>query len=397
MNDAGGVAQATPPLIFLVAGEPSGDLLGARLMAALKTETGGRVRFAGVGGARMAEEGLRSLFPIRELAVMGIVEVLPHALNIYRRIRQTAAAAEAARPAALVTIDSPSFTLEVSQRLKGRGIPLIHYVAPSVWAWKAWRAKHIAGFLDHLLALLPFEPPYFERHGLATTFVGHPAIEMGNVAVDPARFRARHGIAPAAPLLTVLPGSRKSEVKRLAPVFGATLGLLASRHEGLRAIVPTVETVAELVEAATRSWPVPALVLRDPAEKYQAFAASTAALAASGTVAVELAVAGLPAVIGYRLNWLSGALARRLVKAKYVSLVNLVLDRPLQAELLLGACTPERLAAALEVLLDDADARAAHVAGCREAVARLSAGDETPSRRAARVVLQLAAAQGVRK
>jgi lipid-A-disaccharide synthase len=390
VSAAGGAPPGTAPLIFLVAGEPSGDLLGARLMAALKAETGGRVRFAGVGGERMAAEGLASLFPIRELAVMGAVEVLPHAFNIYRRIRQTVAAAAAARPAALVTIDSPSFTLEVSQRLKGRGFPLIHYVAPSVWAWKAWRAKHIARFLDHLLALLPFEPPLFEVHGLATTFVGHPAIEMGQVAVDPAGFRARHGIAPEAPLLTVLPGSRRGEVARLAPVFGATLGLLAQRHAGLRAVVPTVETVAERVEAAARDWPVPTLVLRDQAEKYHAFAASDAALAASGTVAVELAVAGLPAVIGYRFNWLSAALARRLVKTKYVSLVNVVLDRPLQAELLLDECTPKRLAEAIDVLLDDPAARETHLAGCREAVARLSAGDGTPSRRAARVILAAA-------
>lgn len=390
MSGAGETADPTAPLIYLVAGEPSGDLLGARLMAALKAETGGRLRFAGIGGERMAAEGLASLFPIRELAVMGAVEVLPHALNIYRRIRQTVAAAAAARPAALVTIDSPSFSLEVSQRLKGRGFPLIHYVAPSVWAWKAWRAKHIARFLDHLLALLPFEPPYFEVHGLKTTFVGHPAIEMGQVATDPAGFRARHGIAADVPVITVLPGSRRGEVSRLAPIFGAAIGLLAARHPGLRAVVPTVETVAEFVAAAVRDWPVPTVVLRDPAEKYQAFAASDAALAASGTVAVELAVAGLPAVIGYRFNWLSAALARRLVKTKYVSIVNVVLDRPLQAELLLDACTPERLAGAIEVLLDDPAAREAHLAGCREAVARLSAGDGTPSRRAARVILDLA-------
>jgi lipid-A-disaccharide synthase len=390
VSPQGGAPETATPLIFLVAGEPSGDQLGARLMAALKVETGGRVRFAGVGGERMAAEGLTSLFPIQELAVMGLIEVLPHAFNIYRRIRQTVAAAAAARPAALVTIDSPSFTLEVSQRLKGRGFPLIHYVAPSVWAWKSWRAKHIAGFLDHLLVLLPFEPPYFEKHGLKTTFVGHPAVEMARVSADPAAFRARHFIPAQAPLLTVLPGSRRGEVKRLAPVFGATLGLLAERHIGLRAVVPTVETVADQVEAAVRDWPVPTDVLHGPAEKYQAFAASDAALAASGTVAVELAVAGLPAVIGYRLNWLSGALARRLVKAKYVSLVNLVLDRPLQAELLLGDCTPRRLAAALEPLLDDPATRAAHIAGCREAVARLSAGDESPSRRAAQVILSAA-------
>jgi lipid-A-disaccharide synthase len=178
-------------------------------------------------------------------------------------------------------------------------------------------------------------------------------------------------------------------------VFGAALGRLAERHIGLRAVVPTVETVADRVEAAVHAWPVPAEVLHDPAEKYHAFAAADAALAASGTVAVELAVAGLPAVIGYRLNWLSGALARRLVRTKYVSLVNLVLDRPLQAELLLGDCTPRRLAAAIEPLLDDPALRSAHIAGCREAVARLSAGDETPSRRAARAIL--AAAEGARK
>jgi lipid-A-disaccharide synthase len=390
----GGAPGTAAPLIFLVAGEPSGDQLGARLMAALRAETGGRARFAGVGGERMAAEGLTSLFPIQELAVMGLIEVLPHAFNIYRRIRQTVNAAAAARPAALVTIDSPSFTLEVSQRLKGRGFPLIHYVAPSVWAWKSWRAKHIAGFLDHLLALLPFEPPYFEKHGLKTTFVGHPAIEMARVPTDPVAFRARHFIPAQAPLLTVLPGSRRGEVERLAPVFGAALGRLVERHTGLRAVVPTVETVGDRVESAVRAWPVPTEVLHDPAEKYHAFAASDAALAASGTVAVELAVADLPAVIGYRLNWLSGALARRLVKTKYVSLVNLVLDRPLQAELLLGDCTPRRLAAALERLLDDPALHAAQIAGCREAVARLSAGDETPSRRAARAILS--AAEGAR-
>jgi lipid-A-disaccharide synthase len=393
VSAAGEGAEATP-LIFLVAGEPSGDLLGARLMAALKAETGGRVRFAGVGGERMAAEGLDSLFPIRELAVMGIVEVVPHALNIYRRIRQTVAAALAARPAALVTIDSPSFTLEVSQRLRGRGFPLIHYVAPSVWAWKAWRAKHIARFLDHLLALLPFEPPYFEAHGLATTFIGHPAVEMAEVQTDRDGFRARHAIDPAAPLLTVLPGSRRGEVARLAPVFGAALGVLAARHAGLRAVVPTVEMVAEAVEAAVRAWPVPTVVLRDPADKYQAFGASDAALAASGTVAVELAVAGLPAVIGYRVSRLSAALARRLLKIKYVSIVNLVLDRPLQVELLQDECTAERLADAVDRLLDDPAAREAHLAGCREAVARLRPGGESPSRRAARVILTAATKGG---
>jgi lipid-A-disaccharide synthase len=172
----GGAGQG--PLIFLIAGEPSGDQLGAALMSALRQETGGAARFAGLGGTRMAEQGLQSLFPTEELAIMGIVEVLPRALAVYRRIRETVAAVRSIKPDALVTIDSPSFSLEVSQRLKGEGFPLIHYVAPSVWAWKPWRARQMAGYLDHLLALLPFEPPYFERHGLPTTFVGHPAVEV---------------------------------------------------------------------------------------------------------------------------------------------------------------------------------------------------------------------------
>lgn len=382
-----GPAGADGPLIFLVAGEPSGDQLGARLMTALKAEAGGAVRFAGVGGTQMAAAGLESLFDIDELAVMGLIEVLPKIPLVYRRVRQTAAAARDCKPDALVTIDSPSFSLEVSQRLKGQGFPLIHYVAPSVWAWKAWRARQMAGYLDHLLALLPFEPPYFEAHGLATTVVGHPAVEAASVATDPAAFRERHDIPPAAPLVCVLPGSRRGEVRHMEPVFAAALRLLKARFSGLQAVTPTVATVADMVEAAVRAWPVPALVLRDPAEKYQAYAAATAAMATSGTVAVELAVAGLPAVIGYRAGPVTAALARRLVKVRYASLINLVLEREAQPELLQEACTPERVAEEVGRLIADADARAAQLAACRDAIAALGHGGTAPSSKAARAIL----------
>lgn len=386
MTDGGGQG----PLIYLIAGEPSGDLLGARLMAALKAATGGQIRFTGIGGELMAAEGLQSLFPIGELAIMGLVEVLPHIRNIRRRLGQTVAAVEAARPDALVTIDAPGFTLRVSRRLKGRGIPLIHYVAPSVWAWKPWRARQVAQYLDHLIALLPFEPSYFEKHGLATTFAGHPAVEAATLSPqEGTAFRRTQEIPQEAPLLCVLPGSRRAEVARMAPVFGQTLALMSGRRPELHAVVPTVSAVEDMVRQAVRSWPVPTRVIVDADAKYRAFAASDLALATSGTVAVELAVAGLPAVIAYRVNPLSAFIARRLIKVEYVSLPNLVLDRELQPELLQERCQPQNLAETLERLLDDPAARQRQLDGCASVARQLGLGGPAPSRRAAEAVLSV--------
>ena len=381
------------PLVYLIAGEPSGDLLGARLMAALKTETGGRVRFAGLGGPLMQAEGLTSLFDTAELAVMGIVEVVGEIPRILRRIRQTVAAAIAARPDVFVSIDSPSFSLEVAKKLKGRGFPLVHYVAPSVWAWKAWRAKHIAGFLDHLMTLLPFEPAFFERHGLAATFVGHPAVEAAARPTDPAGLRARLDLAPDQPLLAVLPGSRRSEVKRLAPVFGATLALLRRDHPGLAAVVPTVPNVAAQVREAVAAWPVPASIVEGQQAKYDAFAASRAAIAASGTVGLELAVAGLPAVMAYKVSGLSAAIARRALKIRWVSIASLVLDRLVQPECIQENCTPAGIAGALAPLLAETPERRRVIEEGRAAARLLGQDGEPPSLRAARVVLSLIAAR----
>lgn len=377
------------PLVFLIAGEPSGDLLGARLMAALKDETGGRIRFAGLGGPLMQAQGLESLFDVRELAIMGLVEVIGHIPRILRRIRETAAAAKLLRPDIVVTIDSPSFSLEVSQKLKGEGIPLVHYVAPSVWAWKAWRAKHVAGFLDHLLTLLPFEPPYFEKHGLATTFVGHPAVEAAAIPTDPAAFRQQLGLTPEQPLLVVLPGSRKGEVRRLSGIFGETLGLLRQRYPDLAAVVPTVPNVAAQVRAAVAAWPVPAKVVEGERAKYEAFAAGRAAIAASGTVGIELAVAGLPAVMAYKVSPLSAFLARRLLKIRWVSIASLVLDRLVQPECLQENCRPDAIAAAVLPLMEESAERARVVAEGRLAAERLGQDGESPSRKAARLVLGL--------
>ena len=377
------------PLVFLIAGEPSGDVLGGRLMAALSRSTGGRVQFAGVGGPQMESHGLVSLFPMGDLSVMGVAEVLPRLPRLLRRLHQTVAAAKSSRPAAVVTIDSPDFNFRVARRLKGNGFPLIHYVAPTVWAWRPGRARTIATFLDHVLVLLPFEPPYFEAEGLDSTFVGHPVVESGADAGDGAAFRRRYGIDPQVPLICFLPGSRGSEVGPLMPIFGETLARLRTGRPDLRAVIATVATVSNHVTVAARDWPAPPLIVSDTAEKFDAFAAADAALAASGTVALELAMADTPAVIAYKLNPLSAFLARRMIRIRHVNLVNIILDRPTVPELLQNDCRAERLAAAVDHLLGDVEARTQQAAAGREALGRLGLGGPPTGDRAARVVLDV--------
>jgi lipid-A-disaccharide synthase len=379
--------------IFLLAGEASGDLLGARLMAALKRKTGNTVRFVGVGGPEMAREGLASLFPFTDLANFGLAEVLPRVPLLLRRMREVAAAARAARPDAMVTIDVPSFAAGVWRRLQNAGIPLIHYVAPTVWAWRPGRAKTLGRYLDHLMVLLPFEPPYFERVGLACSFVGHPVVESG---LDPDRaagriFRVRHGIRDDVPVLLLLPGSRRGEVRRLLPPFAAALAKLHARYPTMVTVVPTVSEVADTVAEAAAAWPGRSIVVRDIAQKAGAFAASDVALAASGTVVLELALAQVPQVAAYRLSAASWAVAKRMVRVKYVTLVNLLLDRLAVPELLQDNCRGDLLAAEVARLLDDGAAREDQLAAGREALPKLRIGDLPPSERAADVVLEIAA------
>lgn len=383
------MSDGEPPLIYVIAGEPSGDLIGAKIIAGLREAAQGHVRFAGIGGERMAEQGLSSLVPISDLAVMGLLEVLPHARKILARIKQTVTDIQVRRPAIVVTIDSSGFNWRVARRLREAGdrTKLVHVVAPMVWAWRAHRAAEIARWYDRLLVLLPFEPPYFEKVGLATTFIGHPVVESGADRGDGVAFRARHNIAAEALLLTVLPGSRGGEVKRLLPIFGAAIAILRQRYPGLRIVVPTLSHVAARVRAA--KWPIVPIVVETEAEKYAAFAASNAALAASGTVALELAMAHVPSVVTYRINPLTHAVARRMVKVKYANLVNLLLDRPAVPELIQADCTPERLAAAVVPLLEDATARAAQIAAYDAALSMLGRGGEPPSWRAAQEILAM--------
>jgi lipid-A-disaccharide synthase len=375
------------PSIFIVAGEPSGDALGGRLMAALSEMTQGGVRFAGVGGEAMRAQGLESLFPMDELSVMGLAEILPHLPRLLRRIRQTAAAVNDVRPRALITIDSPDFTRRVARRVRDRTTPRIHYVAPTVWAWRPGRAKGFARDFSHLLALLPFEPPWFERAGLPCTFTGHPVIESGAGSGNGEGFRTRHRIPHDAPLICVLPGSRRGEVARLAGDFGNALEMFWRRSPEMRVVVPTVPGVAAMVEHHAAGWPGVPLVISGQEEKYHAMAGSNAALAASGTVALELALARVPTVIAYRVAPLTHFIVRRMLSQHYGNLINIIEDREIVPELIQGDCRPERLAQELERLLGPAGP--AQVEASQPALRRLGLGGERPSRRAAQAILDI--------
>jgi lipid-A-disaccharide synthase len=389
------VSEIRAPFIFFVTGEPSGDALGGPLIAALRQRAGGGLRVAGIGGERMQEEGLESLVPLADLAVAGVAEVLPRAPVILRRVRQTVAAIRTLRPDAVVTIDSSGFCWRIAHRLRSSGetLPIIHYVAPMVWAWRAGRARRMARWYDHLMTLLPFEPPYFEKVGLACCYVGHPVLESGADCGDGSRFRSTHGLAEEDLLIAVLPGSRRAEVARLLPIFGAALTRLENLVGPYRVVVPTVGTVAATVAEAVRRWPGSPIVVRRPSEKYDAFAASSAALAASGSVALELAMAQLPMVVGYRLNPVTERFLGQVLKVRQVNLVNLLLGKPLVCELLGPNCTPERLAGAVAELTRDERVRAAHRQGYDEAMRRLETGGVAPSLRAADQILEIVAAR----
>ena len=377
------------PLIFLIAGEPSGDLIASRLMTALKRRTDDGVRFAGIGGPLMAEQGLESLFPYGELSLMGVLEIVPHVPRMLRRIRATARTARRLRPAAFVSVDVPEFALRVARRLKGAGFPLVHYVAPTVWAYRPGRAAKIARYLDHVLCLFPFEPPYFEAEGLDASFVGHPLVEEPIADADGLGFRNRHGIAPAQPVIAVLPGSRTSELRRHEPVFREVVRTLGRRIEGLRILVPTLPQNRVTVAAQTATWGAPVTVIEGKAEKYAAFAASDVALTASGMATLELALAGVPMIVCYRANPITAAIAWRIVKVPHVAMPNIIAERRAAPEFLQQDCTPQRLVPALEQLLQDADRQRDQTESFREIAVRLGRGGPPPSERAAEVVLNL--------
>lgn len=370
-------------LLYLVAGEASGDILGARLMAALAARRPG-IRFAGIGGPRMQAQGLASLFPMEELSLMGLAEVLPSLARLVRRMGETEADIATKQPAALVTIDAPSFTLRLAGRVRPRGVRVIHYVAPQVWAWRPWRVRRIARVVDRLLCLLPFEPAFFAGAGIDARFVGHPILE-GAVAGDGAAFRARHGLADDHPVLAVMPGSRGGELARHLPIFGEAIARL---RRDVPALAPVALSLPRHEARIAAAWPEVPLVTAD-AGKRDALAAASAALVKSGTSSLEVALAGVPQVVAYRVNPLTAAIVRRIVKVRHASLVNILASAPAIPELLQENCTGERLAAALLPLLTSPEAAAAQHRAYAEARAALSApGGLAPSEAAAEAVLE---------
>lgn len=371
--------------LFLIAGEPSGDRLGAALMAGLKTILP-EVTFDGVGGPLMQAEGLDSLFPMEELSVMGIAEVLPKYRHLKRRIAQTAQAVLADDPAALITIDSPDFNLRVARIVKDARPELktVHYVAPSVWAWRPKRAEKMAKVIDHVLALLPFEPPYMTRAGMTCDFVGHPVVS--ETRATEAEARAFRGNLGADPLILALPGSRRGEVTRLAPVIGETLGLIKQRYPEAGVLLPTVRGVADLVRELSADWPIRPQIIEDPAGKKIAFRAADVAIAASGTVSLELAANRVPMVVAYDMNPISMWLMRRMALIDTVTLVNLVSETRTVPDFLGKDCRADLIAPALISLLDETEARAAQDHAMEVTMQRLGEGDTPPGLRAAESV-----------
>jgi lipid-A-disaccharide synthase len=392
--------------LFLIAGELSGDALGGALIAGLRQLVGDDLVIEGIGGPAMAAEGLASRFPMDELSVMGVAEVLPRLPNLLRRIRETGDAVAASAPDALVSIDSPDFALRVARRARKLrpGLKVIHYVAPSVWAWRPGRAAKMAEVVDHVLALLPFEPPYMEAAGMTCDFVGHPiAAERQATAEEVAALRAELAIGPGQPVLALLPGSRRGEVTRLGPVFADVARRLRARRPDLAVIVPAAAPVVGLLDEALkaddagwphvmdpRHFPAPVWEMR----KRAAFAAADVALAASGTVSLELAAAGTPMVIAYDANALTAWIAKRMVRIDTATLVNLVTDTRTIPEFLFERCEPGLVTPAVERLFDDPAAVAEQEAAADAAMVLLGRGGEPPGLRAARSVLK---AIGVRR
>ncbi len=387
------------PHIFILAGESSGDRLGAAMMRRLREETNGSVRFSGVGGEAMMAEGLEPVFKMQDIAVMGLVEIVPHLRRIRERLKQATDAIVEKRPDALVTIDAQVFSGLLAKRVK-RLVPevaLIHYVAPTVWAWKPWRARKLAGYLDRVLALFPFEPPYFEEEGLHCDFVGHPVVER--VANLPPRagadLREDLGIAPNANVVLVAPGSRRSEISRLGKPFGDAVTRLVEHDPGVEIILPVAGAVAEEVRAMAQVWPAKTHIL-DPRgldfetaeqRKFAAFAAANFALAASGTVTLELAAFRVPMIVGYRMPKLNEFILRRVMTVDTGTLVNIITGTKIVPEYWQDDCSGTQLAKGLRSLIENGKARDDQVAGFDRAFEALGESDDAPSKRAAQSVI----------
>jgi lipid-A-disaccharide synthase len=346
-----------PFRLFVVAGETSGDILAARFVVRLRQMLAPRpVELIGVGGDGLARLGLDSLVPMRDLALMGFAEVLPKVRLLMRHLRTVEQAARLADADLLLTVDTPGFALRLLKRLKDLKVRKVHYVAPQAWAWNQGRARKLPALVDHVLYILPFEPAFFAKFGVQGTFVGHPVVEEADHAPDGEAWRAANAVPASRRLICLLPGSRHSEVRRHLPVLREALRDLAVDHPDLGVVLPTVPIVEAVVRAEVADWPVPVTVVTERANRFDLFAACDLAIAASGTVTLELALAGCPTIVIYRTSALSAWLTRRVITVRYVSLVNLVAGAPVLPELLQEDCSPPVIVQTIKELWEDGEA-----------------------------------------
>ncbi|MEA2842033.1 MAG: lipid-A-disaccharide synthase [Methylobacteriaceae bacterium] len=376
--------------VFLIAGEPSGDALGADLMRAL-TKRAGAMRFAGVGGPAMEAQGLKSLLPLSEIAVMGILPVLRRLPYLIASIRMVARAVIAARPDVLVIIDSPDFTHRVARRVRGArpDLPIVNYVGPSVWAWRPGRARRMRAYLDHVLALLPFEPAAYARlGGPACTYVSHPLVgQIAALRPSAEDLRLQDAMSPT---VLVMPGSREAEIRRLMPVFGSAVALL-SETARLDVLLPTLPHLEPLVRSEAQKWLIKPRIVTDTREKFAAMKRGRAALIASGTATLELALAGVPMVVAYRVSLIEEIVARLMIKVPDLALPNLILGRTIVPEFLQRNCTPTRLVAGLRPLLYGGVERDAQLAAFRELDSLMKADRQgSPGQMAADIIGRIA-------
>lgn len=380
--------QPTPIKIFFLAVEESGDQLGAALMRALRHRLGDGVRFSGVGGRKMQGEGLASLHSTDDFSIVGVSAIPARLPRLWRHYRATMQAVRTERPDMLIVIDSPGYSLRVARavRRQNPGIKIVDYVSPSVWAWAPSRARSMQRYIDRVLALLPFEPEVHKKlGGPPCSYVGHPIVEQAALLRPSADERQRRDATP--PILLVLPGSRSGEIRRLAGIFGDAVGRTRDRIGDMEVVVPTASHLVPIVSGATASWPVRPRIVTEQADKQAAFRTARAALAKSGTVTLELAIAGVPMVAAYRVSGFDAWLARRLVRVSSAILANLVIGENVIPEFLQADCTAERLAAALTTIVDDTPERRRQIEAFAKLDRIMQIGAVAPALRAADIVL----------
>ncbi len=376
--------------VYLIAGEPSGDLLASRLMRAMRKKLDNKVEFFGVGGDTMQAEGLKSLFDISDLAVMGLVEVIPNIPKVLRHIKEVVEDIKQKKPDVVITVDSWSFSARIHKALRRQKIkvPQIHYVAPQVWAWKKKRAKTMYKYIDCLLTLLEREPQYFTPYHLPSYFVGHPVIESNVLTASGADFRKKYHIPDEKRIIVLLPGSRHNEISRLLPIFAETAAKLLAEDKNFYFVVPTVGTVASSVKEMMKNSKLPHLIIENEQDRYMAFRAAEAAIAASGTVALELAIVNVPHIIAYKVSPFTGWLAKHLLHIQFVNLSNIILGREVVPELLQERCDASNIEHYILSLLSKGDLYEKQQSGFAKIKQILSAGDQTPSENACDVILQ---------